>query len=133
MVSLSFLSLPLILHELYKKEVIVTSITLIPSNSRLLSHSLPWLDDPEFLDGGPRTCLFCPLLSWLVSPEDYCPCRTFLDSTKAPVCLYCNCIQLDRRKLDVSTEAAPNMHYSNSKLATPVCPYMWHAHRIFYC
>ena len=42
------------------------------------------------------------------------------------------CIQLDRRKLDVSTEAAPNMHYSNSKLATPVCPYMWHAHRIFF-
>lgn len=49
MVSRSFLSLPLILHELYKKEVIVTSITLIPSNSRLLSHSLPWLNDPEFL------------------------------------------------------------------------------------
>ena len=84
------LFVPALLHELNKKEV---DKYRIPSSNR---QSIPSLA-LEFPDGGPRKGLFCSLLSWLVSPDNDCigPLCISTDSTRAPICLYRNCIQLD--------------------------------------
>ena len=84
------LFVPALLRELSKKEV---DKYRIPSSSRLSIPSLAL----EFPDGGPRKGLFCSLLSWLVSPDNDCvgPLCISTDSTRAPICLYRNCIQLD--------------------------------------
>ena len=84
----SQLFVPALLRELDKKEV---DTFRIPSNSSIPSLAL------EFPEGGPRKGLFCSLLSWLVSPNNDCPGPFSIstDSTRAPICLYRNCIQLD--------------------------------------
>ena len=82
------LFVPALLRELGKKEV---DKYRIPSNTSIPSLAL------EFPDGGPRKGLFCSLLCWLVSPDNDCmgPLCISMDSTRAPICLYRNCIQLD--------------------------------------
>ena len=83
------LFVPALLRELSKKEV---DKYCMPSDSALSIHSFAL----EFPDGGPRKGLFCSLLSWLVSPDNDCigPLCISTDSTRAPICLYRNCIQL---------------------------------------
>ena len=82
------LFVPALLHELGKKEV---DKYRIPSNTSIPSLAL------EFPDGGPRKGLFFSLLCWLVSPDNDCmgPLCISTNSTRAPICLYRNCIQLD--------------------------------------
>ena len=82
------LFVPALLRELGKKEV---DKYRIHSNTSIPSLAL------EFPDGGPRKGLFCSLLCWLVSPDNDCmgPLCISTDSTRAPICLYRNCIQLD--------------------------------------
>ena len=83
------LFVPALLRELSKNEV---DKYYMPSDSALSIHSFAL----EFPDGGPRKGLFCSLLSWLVSPDNDCigPLCISTDSTRAPICLYRNCIQL---------------------------------------
>ena len=84
----SQLFVPALLRELNVKEV---DKYRIPFSTCVPSLAL------EFPDGGPRKGLFCSLLCWLVSPDNDCvgPLCIATDSTKAPICLYRNCIQLD--------------------------------------
>ena len=86
--SESQLFVPALLRELGKKEV---DKYRIPSNTSIPSLAL------EFPDGGPRKGLFCSLLCWLVSSDNdhIGPLCISTDSTRAPICLYRNCIQLD--------------------------------------
>ena len=82
------LFVPALLRELGKKEV---DKYRIHSNTSIPSLAL------EFPDGGPRKGLFCSLLCWLVSLDNDCmgPLCISTNSTRAPICLYRNCIQLD--------------------------------------
>ena len=82
------LFIPALLHELNMKEV---DKYRIPFNTSVPSLAL------EFPDGGPRKGLFCSLLCWLVSPDNDCPGPLCIstDPTRAPICLYRNCVRLD--------------------------------------
>ena len=124
--SESQLFVPALLRELGKKEV---DKFRIPSNIRLTVPSLAL----EFPDGGPRKGLFCSLLSWLVSPNNDCPTPLCIstNSTRAPICLYRNCIQLDIPKspatltlIDAYTHFEVHMQMPE-KHAENLCPMLF--------